>query len=288
MKKSFASRLASLFKVSTSISDDFFDDLEDLLIEGDMGAALSYEIIEKVQELSKRKRLDKDSVIALLKEELGKYIQEYDPGFQKDEIQLLLVLGVNGVGKTTSIAKLAAMYKQMGLTPVLSAADTFRAAAIDQLSLHAERVGCRIVKQNHGSDPGAVIYDTITSALAKGEDLILADTAGRMHTKENLLRELQKIDKIIRNRIEPQNYKKVLVVDATTGQNCLRQAEMFHQAIGIDALVLTKYDSFSKGGTIIQIGKQLGIPISFIGTGEKYSDIMRFDKKDFLDALLSV
>lgn len=287
MKKSFATRLASLFSFNKAIDDDFFDDLEDLLIEGDMGAALTYEIIEKVQEMGRRKRLDKDSILALLKEELGKYIEEYDPAFKKGDLQLLLVLGVNGVGKTTTIAKLAAMYKMKGLETVMSAADTFRAAAIDQLALHAERVGCRIVKQNHGSDPGAVIYDTITSAVAKGEDLILADTAGRMHTKENLLRELQKIDRIIRNRIEAEHYRKVLVVDATTGQNCLRQAEMFHQAIGIDALVLTKYDSFSKGGSIVQIGKQLGIPISYIGTGEKYSDIMRFDKKDFLEALLS-
>jgi len=196
------------------------------------------------------------------------------------------VLGVNGVGKTTTIAKLAARYIGEGFTPVMSAADTFRAAAIDQLQLHAQRVGCRIVSQNPGADPGAVIYDTISSAAARGEQIILADTAGRMHTKENLLKELQKIDKIVNHRIERACYTKVLVIDSTTGQNGIRQAQMFHSAIGVDSLILTKYDSASKGGSVIQIGKDLGIPVSFVGTGEKYADLEVFDRDEFLNALL--
>ena len=171
---------------------------------------------------------------------------------------------------------------------MMAAADTFRAAAIDQLELHAERVGCRIVKHIPGADPGAVLFDAIDSAHAKGERLVLADTAGRMHNKEHLLRELQKIDKVVKSKIDAQNYKKFLVIDATTGQNGLSQAELFNNAIGIDALILTKYDSAAKGGTIIQICERLGIPVAFVGTGETYKDIHLFDKDEFLDTLVGI
>jgi fused signal recognition particle receptor len=200
---------------------------------------------------------------------------------EKGKLSVYLILGVNGVGKTTSIAKLATYYGKKDYKVVMAAADTFRAAAIDQLDLHAKRTGTRIVRQENGSDPGAVIYDAISSAQAKGDDIILCDTAGRMHNKENLVKELQKIDKIIKNRIAPECYKKILVIDATTGQNAISQAHIFNEAVGLDALILTKYDSASKAGALVQIG----LPIAFVGTGEHYEDIHVFDKDEFLAGL---
>jgi fused signal recognition particle receptor len=202
---------------------------------------------------------------------------------------VFLILGVNGVGKTTSIAKLANYYQRQGKQVLLAAADTFRAAAIDQLEVHAQRLGCRIVKQKNGSDPGSVVFDAITSAQAKKEDLILVDTAGRMHNKENLLRELSKIDKIVKGRgIDDAHYKKFLVIDSTTGQNGISQAELFNQAVALDALILTKYDSLAKGGALVQIGEKLHIPIAYVGTGETYADMHPFDKDEFLDTLVGL
>ncbi|NQT57978.1 MAG: signal recognition particle-docking protein FtsY [Bacteroidetes bacterium] len=288
MKKSFGNRLVSLFKSKKQFDESFFENLEDLLIEGDLGAVEAFAISEKLQVLCKKRLVSDEEALNILKSELSQYVKSYFPIIKKDQLNLILVLGVNGVGKTTTIAKLACKYLKEGYSIVMSAADTFRAAASDQLQLHADRVGCRIVKQNPGSDPGSVIYDTITSASAKKEQIILADTAGRMHTKDNLLKELQKIDKIICNRIPIGNYTKILVIDSTTGQNGIRQAEMFNNAIGVDAIILTKYDSASKGGSVIQIGKKLNIPISFIGTGETYNDISIFDKEEFLNTLLGI
>jgi fused signal recognition particle receptor len=172
---------------------------------------------------------------------------------------------------------------------MLAAADTFRAAAIDQLEVHAQRLGCRLVKQSSGSDPGSVVYDAITSAKARGEHLILVDTAGRMHNKENLLRELSKIDKIVQGRgVEPSHYMKFLVIDSTTGQNGISQADLFNQAVKLDALILSKYDSLAKGGALVQIGEKFDIPIAFVGTGESYADMHPFDKDEFLNSLVGL
>jgi fused signal recognition particle receptor len=199
------------------------------------------------------------------------------------------VLGVNGVGKTNSIAKLADQLKKQGHSVMLAAADTFRAAAIDQLELHAERIGVRLVKQKMGSDPGAVIFDAIASAQSKGEEILLIDTAGRMHNKDNLLRELQKIDKIVKAKgLDSAHYTKLLVIDSTTGQNGFSQAEMFHEAIGLDGLVLSKYDSEAKGGTLVPIGQKLHLPIAYVGIGEHYGDIKPFDKDEFLNSLVGL
>ncbi len=288
MKRNFGKRLASLFRSRKQFDADFFENLEDLLIEGDLGAITSFEVSERLQEACRKKSLETDEAIRLLKDMLGEYISVLEPQPDAKRLNIMLILGVNGVGKTTTIAKLAHKYQLEGFSVVMSAADTFRAAAIDQLKLHAERTGTRIVCQNPGADPGAVIFDTITSARAKDEQVILADTAGRMHTKENLLRELQKIDKVIRNRMGSAVYRKLLVIDSTTGQNGVRQAELFNQAIGIDGIILTKYDSAAKGGSIIQIGKQLKLPIAFIGVGEGYDDLIPFDKEEFLQTLLGM
>jgi fused signal recognition particle receptor len=228
-----------------------------------------------------------------MKNILRKYVRSYDPvikadAFPENTTTSILVLGVNGVGKTTTIAKMAHRYMHNGYSVVLGAADTFRAAAVEQLELHAERVGCRIIKQRQGADPGAVVFDTIESARSKKDGVAIIDTAGRMHTKKNLVKELQKLDKIITSKADPDHYHKFLVIDATTGQNGLRQAEMFHEAIGIDALILTKYDSASKGGTVVQIGRNYGIPAAYVGTGETYSDLELFQEEQFLNALLGI
>ena len=278
-KFGIGAKLKALFSgFKKTLDQSFFDNLEDLLIEGDFGAKNAMLISDEVNE---RKPKTEEEFLAIVRELLEDKIKGVELKPDKDELTVYLVLGVNGVGKTTSIAKMATYYKNNGYKVVMAAADTFRAAAIDQLELHATRTGVRIVRQENGSDPGAVIYDAISSAQARGDNLILCDTAGRMHNKENLVRELQKIDKVIRNRIKPENYKKILVIDATTGQNSISQAQIFNEAVGIDALILTKYDSAAKAGALVQIG----IPVAFVGTGEHYEDIHVFDKDEFLTSL---
>ena len=284
----FSAKIKQLFS-SRKIDEAFFEELEDTLIEGDLGARLTDEIIETLRKEAKAKNLVEAADLQnLMKDLLSQYIHAYDVEL-KDGLNVFMILGVNGVGKTTSIAKMAKWYTKKGEKVLLAAADTFRAAAVDQLDIHAERLGMRIVKQKMGSDPGAVVYDAVTSAIAQGDDLVLADTAGRMHNKENLMRELQKMDKIVKGRgVKEENYKKFIVIDATTGQNGLSQAMLFNQAVKLDGVILTKYDSAAKGGALVQIGKNLGIPIAFVGTGEGYDDIHPFDKEEYLDALIGL
>ena len=284
----FSAKIKQLFS-SRKIDEAFFEELEDTLIEGDLGARLTDEIIETLRKEAKAKNLvDAVDLQKLMKELLSQYIHSYDVEL-KDGLNVFMILGVNGVGKTTSIAKMAKWYTKKGEKVLLAAVDTFRAAAVDQLDIHAERLGMRIVKQKMGSDPGAVVYDAVTSAIAQGDDLVLADTAGRMHNKENLMRELQKMDKIVKGRgVKEENYKKFIVIDATTGQNGLSQAMLFNQAVKLDGVILTKYDSAAKGGALVQIGKNLGIPIAFVGTGEGYDDIHPFDKEEYLNALIGL
>ncbi|MDD3904079.1 MAG: signal recognition particle-docking protein FtsY [Sphaerochaeta sp.] len=289
MLKGFGSRLKALFGVSR-FDEKFFEDLEDFLIEGDLGAKLAQEISDmvRVQAKSEKPKTQKDLQL-MVKKILSDKVQVFSPTLDKNALTVFLILGVNGVGKTTSIAKIANMYKNAGERVMLAAADTFRAAAIDQLEVHANRIGCRIVKQKSGSDPGSVVFDAITSAQAKGENLILVDTAGRMHNKENLLRELSKIDKIVKGRgVDEVHYKKFLVIDSTTGQNGISQADLFNQAVSLDALILSKYDSLAKGGALVQIGEKFNIPIAFVGTGETYADMHPFDKDEFLDTLVGL
>ena len=284
----FSAKIKQLFS-SRKIDEAFFEELEDTLIEGDLGARLTDEIIETLRKEAKAKNLVEAADLQdLMKELLSQYIHAYDVEL-KDGLNVFMILGVNGVGKTTSIAKMAKWYTKKGEKVLLAAADTFRAAAVDQLDIHAERLGMRIVKQKMGSDPGAVVYDAVTSAIAQGDDLVLADTAGRMHNKENLMRELQKMDKIVKGRgVKEENYKKFIVIDATTGQNGLSQAMLFNQAVKLDGVILTKYDSAAKGGALVQIGKNLGLPIAFVGTGEGYDDIHPFDKEEYLNALIGL
>ncbi|MDY0288009.1 MAG: signal recognition particle-docking protein FtsY [Sphaerochaeta sp.] len=289
MKKKFGDRLKALFGIKT-FNEQFFEDLEDFLIEGDLGAKLAMEISSEMRKLAKsQKPTTQEDLQLMVKRALSPKVRAFLPELDKDGLTVFLILGVNGVGKTTSIAKMAQMYKNQGYSVMLAAADTFRAAAIDQLEVHAQRLGCRLVKQSSGSDPGSVVYDAITSAKARGEHLILVDTAGRMHNKENLLRELSKIDKIVQGRgVDSAHYLKFLVIDSTTGQNGISQADLFNQAVALDALILSKYDSLAKGGALVQIGEKFDIPIAFVGTGETYADMHPFDKEEFLNSLVGL
>ncbi len=284
----FSEKIKSLFS-SKKIDEEFFTSLEDTLIEGDLGSRLTDEIITQLRKEAKEKKLTEAKDLQLLmKDILSSYIKTY-PVQLNDGVNVFMILGVNGVGKTTTIAKMGQYYRERGKKVLLAAADTFRAAAVDQLDIHAERLGMRIVKQHTGSDPGAVVYDAVTSALAQKDDIVLVDTAGRMHNKENLMRELQKMDKIVKGRgVGENNYHKFLVIDATTGQNGLSQASLFNQAVKLDGVILTKYDSAAKGGALVQIGKTLSLPVLFVGTGEKYSDIHPFDREEYLNALIGL
>ncbi|SLM09898.1 Signal recognition particle receptor FtsY [uncultured spirochete] len=281
----FAEKIKALFR-RNKLSEETFEDLADLLIEGDMGAALAFEIVDSLKAACKKEGIsDPDAAKAKLKELLRPYIKtatfELDPG----KLNIVLILGVNGVGKTTSCAKLAqwAGRQYPGNNVILAAGDTFRAAAIDQLKIHGERLGIRVVAQQHGSDPGAVLWDAIDAAAAAGAQLVIADTAGRMHTRSDLVKELAKLDRVVSQRADQANYRKLLVLDATTGQNAMRQAETFHEAVKVDGVIMTKYDSTSKGGMIIAVSRQFGLPTLFLGTGEKYENLQPFNIDAYLE-----
>lgn len=289
-KVSFAEKIKKLFSSKKTDSEEFFEELIDNLIEGDVGAKTSYEIADILEKKCRKDHIISEAdILNELKNILKDYVKSVDLVPNENTTNIFMVLGVNGVGKTTSVAKLGNYYRKNGTNNiVLAAADTFRAAAIEQLSNHGEKLDIRVVCHQHGSDPAAVIYDAAEASKAKGSGLVLADTAGRLHNKDNLVRELQKIDRICKEKASPECYKRVLVIDGTTGQNALRQAEVFNDAVGIDAIILTKYDSTAKGGVAISIGKELGLPVAFICTGEKYEDIRKFDSDEYINNFLGM
>ena len=288
MKKSFGEKLKSLF-TKDSQSEDFYEDLTDLLVEGDLGAKTSYEIVEQLEKECKKDKLkEQKDILAKLKEMLLVHVKSQDLEIQKDKVNVWMILGVNGVGKTTSVAKLGKLFSSKGENVVLASADTFRAAAIEQLEMHANNLGIRVVSHQHGSDPSAVVFDAAEAVKAKGSGIVLADTAGRLHNKENLVRELQKIDKTCRSKADEGCYKKIIVIDCTTGQNALRQAEVFNEAVGLDAVIMTKYDSTAKGGVAVTIGKELNLPVAYVCTGEKYDDIQKFDAEKYINEFLGL
>ncbi len=286
MKKSFGEKLKNLF--SKKIDEEFFEELTDSLVEGDIGAKTAFEITDQLETICRQKKIsEQKDILNELKTLLLQDIREIklEPDMTKQNVWM--VLGVNGVGKTTSVAKLAAWFKNQGVENlVLASADTFRAAAIEQLAMHGEKVGVRVISHQHGSDPSAVVFDAAEAVRAKGSGLVLADTAGRLHNKENLVRELQKINKTCLTKADEGCYKKIIVIDATTGQNALRQAEVFNEAVGVDAIILTKYDSTAKGGVAVTIGRELGIPVAYVCTGEKYEDIAVFNAEEYIDDFL--
>ena len=224
-----------------------------------------------------------------IKKIILQYVKSYNLEVSDSGVNIWMVLGVNGVGKTTSVAKLASYYKNKGIENIiLASADTFRAAAIEQLDIHGKNISVRVVSHQHGSDPAAVIFDASSACKAKGSGLVISDTAGRLHNKENLVRELQKIHKVCLDKAGEGLYKRILVLDSTTGQNALRQAEVFNEAVGVDAVILTKYDSTAKGGIAITIGKELNLPVAFICDGEKYENIAPFDAEKYADEFLGL
>ena len=280
----FTEKIKSFFGKASAVSEEFFDDLADLLLEGDFGAAEAYQTVEVLKERCKKEKITSPEflplkLVELLEEKLGKAkIKEKQVFLREGVPGILLLLGVNGVGKTTSAAKLAALYSgRWGRRPILAAADTFRAAAVDQLKIHGERLGIRVVAHQHGGDPAAVVYDAIEAARAGGGDLIIADTAGRMHTKSALVEELRKIDRIVESRAAGYCYLKYLVLDATTGRNALVQAEIFNEAVSPNGVILTKYDSTARGGVVFSLASELHLPALYVCTGEKYEDIRVFD-----------
>lgn len=279
-KESINEKFNTVLKTFKKIDDDLFDELEEVLITSDLGVNTSMDIIEKLRQAAKEKKL-RDSYE--LKSELNKIMSDILTEGSGSEIELqgtpavIMVIGVNGVGKTTSIGKIANMYRNQGKSVLIAAADTFRAAAIEQLEVWSERAGVDIIKQQEGSDPAAVIYDAVNAAKSRNIDILLCDTAGRLHNKKNLMEELKKIYKIL-NRELPNSSKEVLLVlDATTGQNAVQQAIQFKEAADITGIILTKLDGTAKGGIVLAIKNDYDIPVKFIGVGEKIDDIEPFD-----------
>jgi fused signal recognition particle receptor len=282
----FAERLKSFFSASAALSDDFFEELSDLLVEGDFGAAEAYKTAEVLRERCKKEKIvspeaAREQLAGLLEDMLKNGVRR--PAVPDGGgLAVMLLLGVNGVGKTTTAAKLAALYRdRYGRKPILAAADTFRAAAIDQLKIHGERLNMRVVAHRQGGDPAAVVYDAVEAARAGGGDLIIADTAGRMHTKAALVEELKKIDRVVESRAGNAPYLKWLVLDATTGRNALAQAETFHGAVKLDGVILTKFDSGAKGGVVFSLAEELRLPTLFLCEGESYGDIRPFDPHEY-------
>ncbi len=268
------------------LDDEFFDELEEILISSDIGANCSVEIVDRLRDHAKKSKLRTQEDV---KEALRQIMSEILENFEKPEITyplVYLIVGVNGVGKTTTIGKLANFYKNQGKSVLLVAGDTFRAAATDQLSVWANRNNVRIVKNEDGADPASVVFDGIMSAQAKNIDVVIIDTAGRLHNKVNLMEELKKISKVVSNKWEEACYQKLLVLDATTGQNALSQVEYFDDAVGIDGLIVTKLDGTAKGGVVLGIAQDYSVPVVFVGTGETIDDIEPFDANEFVNAIL--
>jgi fused signal recognition particle receptor len=286
---SFGDSLRNLFRVHSAVDSAFFEDLTDALIEGDLGAAAAYFLMDALENKCRAGHITAEAdVTVLLRDELAATVRAASLEIEPGKTNIWLLLGVNGVGKTTTAAKLARWYaeRENPAPCILAAADTFRAAAIEQLKLHGERLGIRVVAQQHGSDPAAVVFDAAEAMTRLGGGLVLADTAGRLHNKENLVRELQKIERVAAKCAAGGCCKKLLVLDATTGQNALAQAEVFHQAVGVDAVIMTKADSEAKGGAVFTIGRELDIPTAFVCTGEGYGDIHPFDPAAYTAAFL--
>ncbi|MBQ9978215.1 MAG: signal recognition particle-docking protein FtsY [Clostridia bacterium] len=285
-KKALFAPIDQMLKAFTKVDEDLIEELEEMLICADVGAGATEEIIEKLRDDIKEEKIkDADEVRAFLKNTLKEMIGEGEPLKLETKPSVILVIGVNGAGKTTSIGKISNKLRQDGKKVVVAAADTFRAAAIDQLAVWCERSGVDLVKQSEGSDPAAVVYDAISYAKNKGADVLIVDTAGRLHNKKNLMNELEKINRVISRELPGADRENLLVLDATTGQNAVLQAKEFKNAAEITGLVLNKLDGTAKGGIVLSIKRELGIPVKFIGVGEKIDDMQPFCAEEFISAL---
>ncbi len=281
-------QIDSMLKSFTKIDDELFEDLEELLVMGDVGVPTAEKICEELKKRVKKEGIKNPNEIhRLLEETVSDMLRGGEELDLSTTPSIILVIGVNGVGKTTTIGKLANHLTKQGKKVILAAGDTFRAAAIEQLEIWADRSHCEIIKQNEGSDPAAVIYDAISAAKARHADVIICDTAGRLHNKKPLMDELAKINRIIDRELPDASKEKLLVLDATTGQNAVNQAEQFSLATGITGIVLTKLDGTAKGGVVLAIKEGLGIPVKYIGVGEQIDDLQPFDAEDFARALFA-
>ena len=279
--------LDSVFAAFVKIDDDLLEELEEALILSDVGAATAAKIVAEVEKRAKlRKTTTANELRDLLREVLTDNMLDNQPLDTSGKPAVILVIGVNGVGKTTSIGKLAARYVSEGKKVMLSAADTFRAAAADQLEIWAKRAGADIVRHGEGADPAAVVFDSISAAKARGSDIIIVDTAGRLHNKANLMNELAKIDRVISRELPDASRETLLVLDATTGQNAVHQAEEFNKAAELTGIILTKLDGTAKGGIVIAISAGLGVSVKLVGVGEGIDDLIDFDRAAFLEAIL--
>jgi fused signal recognition particle receptor len=291
-KEGFFSKITKAVVGKSTIDDEVLDNLEEVLVTSDVGVTTTLKIVDRIQKRAAQdkyvttddlNRLLKDEIQGLLAENNSNDFESFEYGNQKPYV--IMVVGVNGVGKTTTIGKLAHQLKEAGNKVVLGAADTFRAAAVDQIQLWGDRVGVRVVAQPMGSDPASVAFDTVKSAVANGDDVAIIDTAGRLHNKVGLMNELTKIKNVMQKVIPDAPHEILLVLDASTGQNAIEQATQFTQATDVNALALTKLDGTAKGGVVIGISDQFKIPVKYIGVGEKIGDLQLFNKKDFVDSL---
>ncbi len=288
-RSSFTGRLDRLFLGKKEITEELLEDLEEVLFTSDIGVATTQELIDSVQEQVARKELkDPQKLKTAIRDQMRAFldvkpVEEAAPN--PGEPLVIMVVGVNGVGKTTTIGKMAHRFRSEGKEVLLAAADTFRAAAVEQLAIWGERVGAAVIKQGAGADPSAVAFDAMDAAIARKVDVLLVDTAGRLHTKVNLMEELQKVHRIVGRKLAGAPHQVWLVLDATTGQNAISQAQMFNQAIGVTGIVLTKLDGTAKGGIVVGISRELSIPIRYIGIGEKMDDLREFDPADFVKAM---
>lgn len=287
-KDSMMGKFEALINSFTKIDEDFFEELEEMLITCDIGVETSLEICSRLRGKVKEKGLtDPEDIRSCLKEIITEMLGEDQTIDTSTTPSVILIIGVNGAGKTTTIGKLAAKYKSLGKSVLVAAADTFRAAAIEQLEIWTERAGVDIVKHSEGSDPASVVYDAVIAAKARGTDVLICDTAGRLHNKKNLMDELKKISRIIREQGEGCSLETLLVLDATTGQNAVNQAKLFSEVADITGIVLTKLDGTAKGGIIISINNELHIPVKLVGVGEKIDDLQEFNAHDFAEALFA-
>ena len=291
-KEGFFSKITKAVVGKSTVDDDVLDELEEVLVTSDVGVTTTLKIIERIEaRVARDKYINTSELNALLRDEIQALLAENNSAdfehfeYGEHKPYVIMVVGVNGVGKTTTIGKLAHQLKQAGNSVVLGAADTFRAAAVEQIKLWGERVGVRVVAQAMGSDPASVAYDTVKSAVANGDDVAIIDTAGRLHNKVALMNELTKIKQVMQKIVPGAPHEILLVLDASTGQNAIEQCKQFTQATDVNALALTKLDGTAKGGVVIGISDQFKIPVKYIGVGEKVDDLQLFNKKEFVDSL---
>ena len=289
-KEGFFSKLKNIFTSKSKVDDSIYEELEDLLLQSDVGLSMTTNLINQLEKEVKANKVDNtDEVYEILKRLMSEFLLSQDSKiYLKDnKINVILIVGVNGVGKTTTIGKLALKYKKLGKKVLLGAGDTFRAAAVEQLEEWAKRAEVDIVKGREGADPASVVYDTLSRAESTKADVVIIDTAGRLHNKANLMRELEKINNIIKKKIGEQEYESLLVIDGTTGQNGLNQAKEFNSVTDLTGFIVTKLDGTAKGGIVFSVSEELKKPIKFIGLGEKIGDLIEFNAKDFVEAIFN-